>query len=337
MSVGDPMGDFLPTLFIAYTLWRLTFRYVWPAFERLPLERNIWIQGFFWIGVMLNLVFANVPLDRLVASDIASQPGALTALIVIIVIVLLIAVNQIRVIRKVGKLPRYLTLTIIGAIIIGLLAAIPTTGLRLHHYIIALVLLPYTAFPTRLSLIYSAFLLGMFLNGVGRWGYDGLIQDVATIRGSGIIGTGLPSFLAPTNWTGVANFGGAADSSGLVHWQDIPSNQTDEWDSFQLLVDDVLRLQSSETYFNISRLSQYFLDTNLDTTSGISSGMLPASNLSLYPGGSDAPHVQSVLALQPHYLRLAFYNSNTANLGDFTEAATLFFNGTFVSPQPGAT
>lgn len=55
MSVGDPMGDFLPTLFVAYVLWRLTFRFVWPAFERVPLERNVWIQGFFWIGVLLNV------------------------------------------------------------------------------------------------------------------------------------------------------------------------------------------------------------------------------------------------------------------------------------------
>lgn len=187
MSVGEPMGDFLPTLFVAYSLWRLTFRFVWPPFQKLPLERNIWIQGFFWIGTMLDLVFANVPLNRLVASDISSQPGAvreislscsrklifphfqLTSLIIIVVVVLVLALNQIRVIRKVGFLPKYLTLAIIGGIIIGLLAAVPTTGLRLHHYIIALVLLPFCAFETRLSLIYSSFLLGMFLNGVGRW------------------------------------------------------------------------------------------------------------------------------------------------------------------------
>lgn len=78
MSVGDPMGDFLPTLFIAYALWRLTFRFVWPAFERFPLERNVWIQGFYWMGVLLNVVFANVPLGRLVASQIASEPGAVS-------------------------------------------------------------------------------------------------------------------------------------------------------------------------------------------------------------------------------------------------------------------
>lgn len=250
------------------------------------------------------------------------------------VIVLVIALNQIRVIRKVGKLPKYLAVTIAGAVIIGLLAAIPTTGLRLHHYIIAIVLLPYCAFPTRLSLIYSSFLIGMFLNGVGRWGYDGIIQDVGTIRGAAIIGTGLPSFLPASNWTGVAGYVDAADSNGLIQWEGIPSNQTDEWDSFQLLIDDVLRLQSSQTSFNISQLSQYYLDTDVNS---LSSALSPPANLSLYPGGDTSVNIQDTIAMQPHYLRLAYYNTNTASLGDFTEAATLWFNGTFVSPGPGAT
>lgn len=55
MSVGDPMGDFLPALFIAYAYWRLVFRYLWPAFNSLPLERNVWIQGFYWLGVLLDV------------------------------------------------------------------------------------------------------------------------------------------------------------------------------------------------------------------------------------------------------------------------------------------
>lgn len=78
MSIGDPMGDFLPTLFIGYALWRLTFRYVWAAFKHFPLEGNIWILGFFWIGTLLDVVFSNVPLQRLVLSDIQQQPGAVS-------------------------------------------------------------------------------------------------------------------------------------------------------------------------------------------------------------------------------------------------------------------
>ncbi|MCO5599897.1 hypothetical protein L7F22_054004 [Adiantum nelumboides] len=356
MSVGDIFGDFLPTLFVAYALWRVNYRFTFQMLHKIPIEGNIWIQGFYWIGVMLALVFANVPLSRLVLSDIQNEPGALTSLIVIIVIVLILAINQIRVIRKSGYLPKYLTLIIIGGILIGLLAAVPTTGLRLHHYIIALAIIPFCAFETRLSLIYSGFLLGVFLNGVGRWGYDGIIQDVATIRGSATIGSTLPVFMAASNFVGVSPFNGSTPTvinastnltqlsssmSGSVNWEPIPSNQTDQWDSFQLLVDDVLRLQSKQTFYDLGSLASNFIAFN--ETDGKPSSISTIeltntqSNFTLYPGGQEPSNILATLVSQPHYLRLAYYNSITGNLGDFTRAATVYFNGTFISPLNGAT
>ncbi|CEH15644.1 hypothetical protein CBOM_04391 [Ceraceosorus bombacis] len=321
-KVGGPVGDFLPTLFGAYVIWRVAVRYVWPAFERLPIEREIWTLGFFWIGTMLNVVFANVPLQRLVASDIASQPGALTALIVIIVVVIIIVVNQIRVIRKVGALPKYLALAVVGGIIVGLCAAVPTTGLRLHHYIIALVLVCFCAFPTRLSLIYVAFCLGMYLNGVGRWGFDPIATDIADIVGDGTFGTGLPSFASAQNWTGLPGFGPSANATGMVQWDAIPGNQTDSWDGFHLLVDDVLRYAGEGTSFNMTSLIDDYAPMG-------NSGM----NTTLYPGGSAA--LNATLASQPHYLRLAFTSQGSP--GDYTRAAIAYFNGSWTPAPEGAT
>ncbi|PWN38419.1 uncharacterized protein FA14DRAFT_159997 [Meira miltonrushii] len=355
MSVGDVFGDFLPTLFVAYALWRVNYRFTSQMLNKIPIEGTIWVQGFYWIGVMLDIVFVNVPLSRLVLSDIQDEPGALTSLIVIIVIVLVLAINQIRVIRKTGYLPKYLSMIIIGGILIGLLAAVPTTGLRLHHYIIALAIIPFCAFETRLSLIYSAFLLGVFLNGVGRWSYDGIIQDVAVIRGSATSGSTLPVFLAASNFVGVTPFNGTTPTvintssnltqlsesmSGLVNWEPIPSNQTDQWDSYQLLIDDVLRLQSSQTYYDLGTLANNFIAFNgTGATSSLSSIELAntQSNFTFYPGGQDPSNILATLVSQPHYLRLAYYNSISGNLGDFTRAATVYFNGTFISPPDGAT
>lgn len=357
MSVGDIFGDFLPTLFVTYGLWRVNYRFTFQMLHKIPIEGNIWIQGFYWLGVMLALVFANVPLSRLVLSDIQNEPGALTSLIVIVVIVLILGINQIRVIRKVGELPKYLTFLIIGGILVGLLAAVPTTGLRLHHYIIALAIIPFCAFETRLSLIYSGFLLGVFLNGTGRWGFDGIIQDVATIRGSAVIGSTLPVFLAASNFSGVSPFNGttptiinsstnltqlSASMSGSVSWEPIPMNQTNQWDSFQLLIDDVLRLQANQTSYDLGNLANNYIAFNSSSsssTSSISQVQLAntASNFSIYPGGQNPSNILSILVSQPHYLRLAYYNSITGNLGDFTKAATVYFNGTFVSPLNGAT
>ena len=44
------------------------------------------------------------------------------------------------------------------------LALLPGLTLRLHHYIVALMLLPLTGFLTRLSAIYQAFLLGLLMS-----------------------------------------------------------------------------------------------------------------------------------------------------------------------------
>ena len=56
------------------------------------------------------------------------------------------------------------------------LALLPGLTLRLHHYIIALILLPATAFLTRLPATYQAFLLGLFINGGAAFQWDSILQ-----------------------------------------------------------------------------------------------------------------------------------------------------------------
>lgn len=63
-----------------------------------------------------------------------------------------------------------------------LLAAIPL-HLRIHHYILALLLLPGTAIQTRPSLLYQGLLIGLFINGVARWGLASILQTENALRG----------------------------------------------------------------------------------------------------------------------------------------------------------
>lgn len=132
--------------------------------------------------ILTNLTTDKIPIDRLTAADIKAQPGGLTALIIIIIVLILIVVNQIRVIRKTGWLPHYLRWYIFGGLTVLVLAFLPTLNLRIHHYVLAMALIPGTAFPTRLSAIYQGFLLGMFLNGAAAWGFDSILQTAAQVR-----------------------------------------------------------------------------------------------------------------------------------------------------------
>ena len=90
----------------------------------------------------------------------------------------IVAINQVRVARTTGWLPYYLGWYILGGLVILVLSQLPGLTLRLwvghrprvqspcreltprsrlcrHHYIAAMALIPATAFPTRLSLVYQ--------------------------------------------------------------------------------------------------------------------------------------------------------------------------------------
>ena len=181
--MSDAFADFLPGLFMTYGVWRVAFRFVLPAFMKLPLEATVWYIGPFWVGVLANATFDKIPIDRLLVSDIKRRPGALTALLIIVIVMLVIILNQVRVIRKTGWLPHYAGWYLAGGLVLLVLAFLPGLTLRLHHYIVALMLLPVTAFPTRFSAVYQAFLLGLFVNGGAAFRWDSILQTATEVGG----------------------------------------------------------------------------------------------------------------------------------------------------------
>ncbi|GAA99100.1 uncharacterized protein L969DRAFT_49368 [Mixia osmundae IAM 14324] len=284
-QVSTAIGLFLPACFFLYAFWRCAWRWVLPLFSVAVLEQTLWYVGPFWIGVLLNDTTGWIPIDRLTAHDISQRPGGLAAVIVLVILILILAVNQLRVIRKTGLLVDYAKYYLLGVIFILLMMAIPGLSFRFHHYIAATVFMPVTGFPTRMSALLQAFLLGTFLNGVARWSFDGLFQSIAELQGDGAFGTGSPSFN-----TTAASF--AADPT-VIAWNPIPSDQIGQWEMFSLLINDV------SVYVG------------------------PALNYTL--AGLDRT--------LPLFFRLAFSERYTS--GDFTRAATLFPNNTFVPAPSG--
>jgi hypothetical protein len=175
-------GTFLPVLYIAYAFWRLAFRFVLPAFRNAPVESCFLYLSGFWVGVLNNLTFDKLPLSRLTSSDLTKRSGAIATLVVLLVIITILAINQVRVIRKTGWLPYYAGWYIAGGLVTLVLALLPGLSLRLHHYIIPMIIIPGTAFPTRLSAIYQGLLLGLFVNGTAAFGFASILQTVSDVR-----------------------------------------------------------------------------------------------------------------------------------------------------------
>ncbi|KAI9513039.1 hypothetical protein F5148DRAFT_1145635 [Russula earlei] len=290
-DIADGFGTFLPVLFVCHAFWRLAIRFVLPVFSKMPIEATILYLGPYWVTVLANLTTERIPIDRLTAKDTTAQRGGLASLITIVLVLLVLVINQIRVIRQTGWLPYYLAWYLLGGLVTLVLALLPSLHLRLHHYIIAMILMPGTAFPTRLSALYQGFLLGLFLNGTAAFGFAPILQTSSQLRRDGTFGTDLPSFITnSTNYNPSSPF-----SDQAISWSPLPSGQS--WDGFMLLVDDVERYVGPGLNYSLAALQ---------------SGL-------------------------PHFFRLAsvwqFTSQGTA--GDFTNAATLWPNGTWVDPSPG--
>jgi hypothetical protein len=170
----------VPASFIAYILYHTS---------TIPLLTNCTAQvektglylGFCLIGALNNYTFAPlIPIQRLTPHDMA-QPGAKFALAMIVIFLISIAIGQIYQMRRSGLLPKYLRVysLIFGSLVILLL--LPGLRLRIHHYILAMVLIPGTGLQTRPSLIYQGLLLGLFINGVARWGFASIVQTPAML------------------------------------------------------------------------------------------------------------------------------------------------------------
>ncbi|KAG8716014.1 hypothetical protein FRC11_011270 [Ceratobasidium sp. 423] len=274
-------GTFLPALFVGYAFWRSAWRFTLPKFEGMPLERVVWYLAPFWAGVYFNVVTAKIPIDRLVGSDL-ERDGAIAALVIIAIVVLVIILNQVWVIRKARMFFYYLWRYILAGLAVAVLASLPGLTFRLHHYIAAILLIPLTAVPSRVSAVCQAFLLGMFLQGVAKFDFDSILQTAAELQRDASLGSSLPSF--------VTNSSAAISSltNASISWNAISSELSDSegWNGFSLLVDDVQRLTGDSLSYALSGLqagvTHFFrLAYQRDGTSG---GYTKAATL--FPNGT---------------------------------------------------
>ncbi|KAH8434525.1 LCCL domain-containing protein [Aspergillus melleus] len=182
--VSSLLSRLLPASFVAYVLFKYCAR---PLLT--PLSEPVYqmTRAFLYlppvfIGALNNYTFARlIPLERLTPYDIQKQPGAKLALALVIPTVITIILSQAWKIRQGGLMPHYLKIYCTMGLILLILLPLPGLRLRIHHYILAILLMPGTAIPTRPSLIYQGLLLGLFINGVARWGFASIIETPASL------------------------------------------------------------------------------------------------------------------------------------------------------------
>ncbi|KAK3942051.1 hypothetical protein QBC46DRAFT_284836 [Diplogelasinospora grovesii] len=304
------VGRLLPAMFVAGILYWTVVRRTLDCGDgggetAAGVEKTVLWVGAFWVGALNNYTFDNIiPLARLTTHDLSTQPGAKLALSVIVLVLFCIICQQVYLFWLEGRLARYLG--VYGLFVLGILACVSLTGVglevRLHHYVLALLLLPGTSIQTRSSLLYQGLLLGLFVNGIARWGFDPVLQTAAALRGDGGYYETelLPEVLAPLiylqeplsqisfKWGGLPE--GAVGGIGIA--------------GISVLVNDVERYRS------------YFSEKGLRLEEDMLTWTRNATALTT-----------------PEYFRFAYINKDGHTL-DYTQAGTWFVNGSW-SHGPG--
>jgi len=190
------IGRFLPAAFVAYVIYRYSVK---PQQTGLTatIERTVLWLGGAWVGSLNNYTFDFIPIQRLTPHDLQAQAGAKLALVCVVLLIFSIAVGQVWYLRLEGRLPRYLAIYSIFVAGLLLCVALPPLNLRIHHYFLAILLLPGTRTQTRPALLYQGILIGLFINGVARWGFDSIMQTTNALRGDGQVDSLLPNITAP--------------------------------------------------------------------------------------------------------------------------------------------
>lgn len=237
--ITNLIGKYLPAMFTVWVMYdKMGVRRTLKGLTA-QIEKTVLWLGACWVGALTNYTFDFIPIQRLTPHDIQQQPGAKAALAIIIIVLVVLVVKQIWYFRQEGRLIRYgkLYLMFIGGIIVCLI--LPDFKLRIHHYILALLLLPGTSMQTRPALLYQGLLIGFFINGIARWGWDPVLQTAYSLQGDAPSNSPLPALIsAPAIQLG-------ANLSTITFGWKMPTQI--RYDGISVLVNDVERFRG---YYN---------------------------------------------------------------------------------------
>lgn len=235
--VSREVGNFVPAMFTAWVMYdKMGVRRALRGLSA-QIEKTILWLGACWVGALTNHTFDFIPIQRLTPHDLEQQPGARAALAIIVIVLFVIITSQIWFFRQEARLIRYLKFYVLIGVGLVICVLLPGLNLRIHHYILGLLLLPGTSMQTRPSLLYQGLLIGFFINGIARWGWDPLLQTSLALRGDAQLGSPLPTIATP-----VINQGQNV-SNITFGWGSPPGP---EYDGISILVNDVERFR---TYF----------------------------------------------------------------------------------------
>lgn len=300
----------LPLCFTLYVLWKASIKRTLENGS--PFLKVFLWYPLFWLGVMNNITFDRLPVDRLTPKDLKEQPGGAVAVGCIFLTIIICAIIQAFSIWKSGRFKKFFKIYISGILIVVLLAMIPGLSLRIHHYILGIALIPGCATRSVSAYLFQGILLGLVLSGVARWDFASIVEtNFSLLRGEAGGRLAPPEFL-PHN-TSIPH---------VVSWS-LENVETDDEkkkiDGFSLLLNDIEVYVGKNTTIDLDIL----LEQNVELGKWINQTMEQVDDDSI-----------------DLYLRIAQASIKTPqdDRGDYTNAAVLKWpEGIWQKPKPGIT
>lgn len=314
ISIG--LERFLPSCFILYVLWNCSTKVTLSTFNKdnnpiSHLSRLFYFYPMFWLGVLNNISFDRLPVDRFTIHDLKEQPGGLIAVLGIVLFIVCCALIQAYKIWQAGKFKKYLAIYITFIIALVLISNLPGLTLRIHHYILAMLLIPGCCTRGVTALLFQGILLGLFLSGAAKWGLAAIAETETSLRRNDPSGKILPPEIL-----------GFDTGSGLLSWADSMNSTTSNvYTGVSLLINDVERFVAENvTAVNLNDLIKNNTQLNDMVESTLKSNF-----------ASD----QSTI---PLYIRIGRKIVGSHKYSDFSKAAILLWpNGDITLPKPGVT
>ncbi|AET38974.1 uncharacterized protein Ecym_3493 [Eremothecium cymbalariae DBVPG len=231
-------GRLLPLCFVLYVFWHIAIR---KLANGSPLAKVLLWYPLFWVGILNNVTFDRLPIDRLTASDLKEQPGSIVGLAIIASIILVCTIIQMRALWKAGILARYIKLYAGLTVLFCVVGNMPGLNLRLHHYIIGILLIPACSTKGFSAYAFQGILVGIFISGIATWGFDSILEtNYSILRGEAGILPAPPKFHFDSNFPHQISWNFTNTTSEY-------ENRQNPLDGISLLINDV------ETYVGHNR------------------------------------------------------------------------------------
>lgn len=179
LSVG--FQRLLPLCFVLYVIWKCAVKRTFDNGS--PLTKVLLWYPTFWSGVMNNITYDRLPVDRLTFRDMKEQAGAATAIASILATIVVAAIIQGYSLWKSGRLRKYFLFYLLVAVSLFVLQIIPGLNLRLHHYILGILLIPGCATRGSSAYLFQGILIGLIISGISRWDFASIVEtDLHLLR-----------------------------------------------------------------------------------------------------------------------------------------------------------